>query len=130
MASVFPQLRTQEYVGSAPAVSRLAKRMSMHSSAAILVFAGMQLWGVVAMADLPGAWVLPFVALGTLLLLAIPYAKRQERRWRRLAETTLPSNALVATFRRDRSRLWRLALIVPTLWIGCFAVVAEAAPLL
>ena len=103
--------------------------MTRHASAAVVTFAGLQLAGIFALATEPGARVLPYVALAMLLLFAIPFARRLERRWRGLATSALPSVGLLSHFRRDRSRLWGLALLLPTLWIGLFAVVAEAAPL-
>lgn len=128
MASVFPQSRTHEKYGSAVAAPRLARAMTWHASTALLAFAGLQLWGVIALANMPGARILPFVALGLLILIAVPFARRLERHWRDLAASALPSSGLLMHFRRDRTRLWRLALIIPTLWLGLFAVVAEAAP--
>ncbi|MEK6542099.1 MAG: hypothetical protein AABZ45_08270 [Pseudomonadota bacterium] len=128
MASVFPHSRTQDKYGSAVAAPRLARAMTWHASAALLAFAGLQLWGVVALSNVPGARILPFVALGLLILIAVPFARRLQRRWHGLAGSALPSSGLEHIFRRDRTRLWRLALIVPTLWLGLFAVVAEAAP--
>ena len=35
--------------------------------------------------------------------------------------------ALLALFRRDRARLWRFSLLVPVLWLGGYAAMAEAA---
>lgn len=130
MASVFPHSRTQDKFGSAQAAPRLARSMTWHASAALLAFSGLQLWGVIALADVPGAPILPFVALGLLILIAIPFARRLERRWRDLAASALPSAGLVTSFRQDRSRLWRLAVLVPSLWIGTFAAVAEATTIL
>lgn len=103
--------------------------MSRHASGALLTFALLQIAGVVALSDMPGGSVLPFVALSVLLLVALPFSRMLERRWSGLASTALPSSGLMQAFRADRSRLWRLALIVPTLWIGLFAVVAEATTL-
>lgn len=109
------------------AAPRLARAMSWHASGALLLFAGIQIAGVIALADLPGGSALPFVALAMVLLIAVPFSRSLERRWSGLAGSALPSSGLVQAFRADRSRLWRLALVVPTLWIGLFAVVAEAA---
>ncbi len=94
-----------------------------------MTFALLQIAGVVALSDIPGGSALPFVALALLLLIALPFSRMLERRWSGLASTALPSTGLVQAFRADRSRLWRLAVIVPTLWIGLFAVVVEAAQL-
>lgn len=129
MASVFPHARSQNKFGSMVAAPRLARSMSWHASAAIIVFAAIQIWGVVMLSGAPGSGILPYVALALLLLAAIPFAKSQERRWKRLAETALPSTALEQRFRRDRSRLWMTALLIPTVWIGTFAAAARAAPL-
>jgi hypothetical protein len=103
--------------------------MSRHASGALLTFALLQIAGVVALSDMPGGSALPFVALATVVLVALPFSRMLERRWSALASTALPSSGLMQAFRADRSRLWRLALIVPTLWIGVFAVVAEASTL-
>jgi hypothetical protein len=99
------------------------------ASGAVVTFAALQIFGVVAFAGLPGGGWLPLVALGLLLLIAIPFARHLDRRWSRLSDTALPSPGLMHSFRRDRARLWRLACIVPTLWLGLFAVMAEAATL-
>ena len=129
MATVFPLSRTHDKYGSAVAAPRLARSMTRHASAAVVAFAALQLAGIFVLSREPGANILPYVALAMLLLFAIPFARRMERRWRGLAHSALPSVGLLSRFRRDRSRLWGFALMLPTLWIGLFAVVAEAAPL-
>ncbi len=101
--------------------------MSLHASGALIVFAMLQVAGVVAFAGLPGGALLPFLALLLLVVAAIPHARRMERRWSRLSDTALPSQALIARFRRDRAALWRLALLAPALWLGLFAGIAQAA---
>lgn len=100
--------------------------MSRHSSGALLAFAAVQVWGVVALSNLAGGRLSPIVALAILLLVAIPFARRLDRRWQDLGRTALPSSGLIARFRRDRTRLWMLAFAVPTLWIGAFAIAARA----
>lgn len=129
MASVFPGFRTHISFVSPHGAPRLARAMSHHASGALLTFAVLQIAGVVAFNSLPGGNWLPFIALGLLLLLAVPFSRRLERRWTHFSDTALPSPGLMVSFRRDRARLWRLACIVPTLWLGLFAVVAEAATL-
>jgi hypothetical protein len=129
MASVFPQSRTHHYHASSAAAPRLARAMSWHASGALLTFSVAQIAGVILLSDRPGGAALPFVALASLLLIALPFSRTLERRWSRLASTALPSSALVQRFRSDRGRLWQLALVVPTLWIASYAVIAEAAAL-
>lgn len=125
MASVFPQSRGYSAIQQMVGPERLAKHMSWHASAALLTFAGLQIWGVLTLIDLPHARILPFVALAILLLVAVPYSRRIERRWHAFANTALPSSGLIVRFRKDRGRLWRLAFVVPTLWIGLFALVSK-----
>lgn len=126
MASVFPQSRGSSRLVSPRGAPRLARAMSRHSSAALLTFALVQIAGVVALNSLPGGQLLPFVALALLVLLAVPFARRLDRRWQELGATALPSSGLIRRFRRDRSRLWTFALAVPVLWFASFAAVAEA----
>ncbi len=129
MASVFPQSRLHSNYASPVAAPRLARAMSWHASAALLTFAVVQVAGAIVLADIPGGSALPFVALAMLVLIALPFSRALDRRWSGLAGTALPSSGLVQAFRADRSRLWRLAIVVPIGWIGAFAMVAEAATL-
>jgi hypothetical protein len=103
--------------------------MSWHASGALLLFSLLQIAGVIALSAMPGGRVLPFVALALLILVALPYSRALERGWSRLADTALPGPGLTGRFRRDRERLWRMACIVPTAWIGLFAAAAQAAVL-
>ena len=125
MASVFPQSRSYSNSTKMVGADRLARHMSWHASGALLAFAGMQIWGVLTLINMPYGRSLPFVALAILLLVAVPFSRRIERRWHHYADSALPSSGLLISFRRDRSRLWRLALLVPTLWIGAVALVAR-----
>ncbi len=120
---------TLQFRGRLERAPTLARAMSMHASLALLTFAALQIAGVVLLANWPGGPNLPFVALGALLLLAIPFARRIERRWARLSENALPCPALHTRFRRDRRSLWRAALAVPPIWLASYAVVARAAGL-
>ena len=130
MASVFPLGRAQANWGSPDTASRLARRMSRHASAALLLFAAVQIAGIIMLIDLPGGRMLPYVALALLALGAVPYARRVEARWQDFESRALPCPGRVARFRADRSTLWRLALVVPLLWLGTYAVAAQAGTLL
>lgn len=132
MASMFDDAAhsaTLQYRGRLERAPALARAMSIHAALALLTFAALQIAGVVLLANRPGGAVLPFIALVALLLLAIPFARRIERRWRRLSDNALPCAALHTCFRRDRWNLWRAALAVPPLWLASYAVVARAAGL-
>jgi hypothetical protein len=127
MASVYPSRRVRSYSIRAQRAGSLARRMSRHSAGALLVFSIIQVWAVVTATPVAGGQWLPLIALGLLIVIAIPFARRIERRWGDLADNALPCPALVTQFRRDRARLWALALLVPALWVLSYAAVAEAA---
>lgn len=132
MASKFDdsaQRAMWQFGGRLQRAPTLARAISVHASLALLTFAALQIGGVVLLANQPGGGFLPLVALGALLLLAIPFARRIERRWARLSDNALPSPALHSHFRRDRGRLWRAAIAVPPIWLASYAVVTHAAGL-
>lgn len=125
MASVFPQSRASITMEPLVGAERLSRHMSWHASGALLTFAGLQIWGVVTLMGEPHGRVLPFAALAILLLVAVPYSRRIERRWHDFANNALPCSGLLIRFREDRARLWRLALLVPVLWLGLFAIISR-----
>lgn len=124
MASVFPGTRISPRVSPPVSASALARAMSWHASGALMLFALLQIAGLVLIDGAAGG-VLPFVALGLLLLGAMPLARGIDRRWSRLADMALPSTGLYRRFRRDRARLWQAALLVPPLWFGIAVLVTD-----
>jgi hypothetical protein len=126
MASVFPSARVHPRVTTPVSAPSLARAMSWHASGALMLFALMQIAGLFLIADAAHG-PLPFIALAFVVLGAVPYARRLERRWARLADTALPSDGLINRFRNDRARLWRLALVVPPLWLGVSVLMSETA---
>lgn len=105
----------------------MARAMSRHASGALLAFAVLQVWGMTVLGHAPGGAFIIVAAIAMLLLVAMPFARRIERHWRDLTYSALPSPGLVSRFRRDRTRLWLLALAVPPAWLGTVAVAAQAA---
>ncbi|MFM6853390.1 MAG: hypothetical protein ACKOUM_04845 [Sphingopyxis sp.] len=130
MATVFPLARTRSHPDTMRNASSMARAMSRHAAAALLLFTGLQIWAIVALNHMRYGSVLPFIALAVLFLLAVPFSRRAVRRWQMLAHTALPCAGLIQRFRRDRGRLWRLAFIVPTVWVALFAAVAKAATII
>lgn len=118
MASVFPGSRRFSSALALPSGRRLARGMSRHSSAAMLLFAVWQIWLAMSLSPLPGGTVLPWAALALLIVGAIPLTRRLERRWHRLASDALPCPGLISAYRRDRALLWSLAVVTPPLWLG------------
>jgi len=129
MATTFPLHRREypQYALVPVGVPRLARQMTLHASLAVLAFSVIQIIGVLLLHDHRGGALLPVVALASLMVIAVPFTRHIERRWANLARTALPSATLLSHFRRDRARLWRFALLVPVLWLGGYAVMAEAA---
>ena len=126
MASVFPLTRTIPTTGHANG-QRLARAMSRHVALTLLVFAAVQVWLIVAVGPVPGSRALPFLALALVAIVAIPIARRTERRWAVLARDALPCPALLRRYRRDRTRLWLWALLLPVAWVGSFLAVVRIA---
>jgi hypothetical protein len=127
MASVFPQARMMSPLLAMPSGRQLARGMSRHASAAMLLFAGWQVWLAVSLSGTPGGSALPWVALVLLVAAAIPFARRMERRWQRLTEGAFPCAGLLAAYRRDRARIWLLALAVPPMLMTATLGIANIA---
>ncbi len=124
MASTPPFRRSgQRYYAQGARPVRLARRMSVHCAAALMLFTMVQVALVLASADFVAPGVLPVVALAMLALIAIPMARATELRWARLASDALPCPALLSVYRRDRARLWFAAFAVPLAWIGATLLV-------
>jgi hypothetical protein len=129
MASVFPGSRSFSSALALPGGRQLARGMSRHIAGAMLGFALWQMWLAAAFMQAHGGAVLPWAALGLLVLFAVPLARRLERRWQRLAADALPCHGLLSRYRRDRALLWTFALLVPPVWIGMVLLAARLTPL-
>jgi hypothetical protein len=92
--------------------------MTLHSAAALVAFAALQIWLVSSAISAGAPSGLIVVALVVLLALAVPVARSTERRWYRLSRQALASWGLHARFRRDVRRLWVAALTLPFLWVS------------
>ncbi len=113
-----------------PGARRLARRMTVHIAAAIVVYAALQLWLVLGAVSGGAPRILPYVAVALLLVAVIPTARRIEARWARLSADTLPSRELSQSFRQDARRLWSAAIVLPFLWVGAFVGASAAAGVL
>ncbi len=118
MASIYQTARSVPFFDARMGASRLARGMSLHASGALLLYVAIQTWGVVSFNAMPGGQILPFAALALLIGGALPYFRRVERRWQSLGSTALPSRALLSHYRRERARLWTLALVAPVTWLA------------
>lgn len=121
MASTFGKRLWERPVRRVPAARSLGRRMSWHAAAALLSFAILQIWLVSSAIGNGAPAALTIIALALLIGLALPIARKVERRWYHLSREALASWGLHARFRRDVARLWLGALTLPALWIG-FAI--------
>lgn len=118
MASSYSSRRVMRSANFTARADSLGHRMTRHIAAALVVFAVAQIWLVSAAIDAGAPRMLSAIALTALVALAIPFARRTERRWHQLAQEALPSPALSSRFHRDVRRLWLLALGLPACWVG------------
>ncbi|WP_447760837.1 hypothetical protein [Sphingopyxis panaciterrae] len=118
MASAFGPRLFRRSPSSVPAARSLGRRMTVHSAAALIAFAVLQIWLVSSAVAAGAPSGLIVVALIVLLALAVPVARSVERRWYRLSRQALASWGLHARFRRDVRRLWVAALTLPFLWVS------------
>lgn len=124
MASSYPPRRVLRSANSTASGSSLGHRMSRHIAAALLVFALAQIWLVNTAINAGASPLISIVELVALVALAIPFARRTERRWHHYGQEALPSPALSRQFRDDVRRLWLLAVMLPALWIGASMIAA------
>jgi hypothetical protein len=127
MASVFPGTKSVSNPLALPSGRALARGMSRHASVAMLVFALWQVWLALRFADSAGGGALPWVSLVLLMIGAIPFARHMERRWQRLTQDSFPCPGLVAAYRRDRRRLWLLAISAPVIALGATIMIGTLA---
>lgn len=118
MATTFEPRLWNRATASVPPARSLGRRMTFHAATALLAFAALQIWLVLSAVDKGAPSALIFVALATLLVLAIPITRKFERHWHRLSREALASWGLHARFRRDVRRLWVIALTLPFLWVS------------
>lgn len=127
MATRFTSRQRAFPPGNLPDARKLSRRMTLHVAAALIVYAGIQLWLVVSAVSDGANRVLPYVAVGLILFAVVPLARRIEQRWARMAENTLPSRELCKSFRGEALRLWIGAIVLPFLWVGAFVGASAAA---
>ncbi len=129
MASVFPTKTGSLHALALPTGRRLARGMSRHTSAAMILFAVWQTWLAANFVHVPGGAALPWAALALLTVGAIPLARRLERRWYQLAAEAFPCPGLIGAYRRDRALVWGMAVAAPPLWLS-FAWLLSRTPAL
>ena len=127
MATRFTSRQSAFPPGGLPDARALSRRMTWHVAAALIVYAGLQLWLVIGAVSDGATRVLPYVAVGLVLVAVVPLARRIEQRWARLAQTALPSRQLSRSYRLEALRLWVAAIVLPFIWVGAFVGASAAA---
>ncbi len=127
MATRFTSRQRAFPPGNLPDARSLSRKMTLHVAAALIVYAGLQLWLVLGAVSGGATRFLPYVAIGLILVAVVPLARRIEQRWARMAQDTLPSRELCKSFRNEALRLWVGAVALPFLWVGAFVGASSAA---
>jgi hypothetical protein len=127
MATRFTSRSSAYPPGDQPDARALSRRMTWHVAAAMIVYAALQLWLVIGAVAGGGSRVLPYVAVGLVLVAAVPLARMIEQRWARLARTAPPSRQLSRRYRLEALRLWVAAIVLPFVWVGAFVGAGAAA---
>jgi hypothetical protein len=112
MASMFPVLRTT--AGSSKSWHR---RMSNNLAAALVTFAGLQIFVISAVVATGATTLLYHIGIAILIAAVIPAARNIERRWETLSQSDLSHHGLAVRFRMDQLKLWTGALLLPLGWI-------------
>ena len=123
-ATALPQL------SGIPHAGKLARQMTIHIAAAVVVYALVQLWLVIGAVAEGGSRFLPHIGVGLMLIAVVPAARRIERRWADLANSALASRELCQSYRHDAARVWAGAIILPFVWVGAFMGASAAAGVL
>ncbi|NBC37061.1 hypothetical protein GTZ99_10885 [Novosphingobium sp. FSY-8] len=100
-------------------------RMSDHIAYALLVYTGLQIFVTIGALRAEGPSLLPYLALVILVAGIIPACRGFERRWQDMgqAQDDAQAHATLATrFRRDCLMLWAMAIGLPFVITGLFAL--------
>lgn len=100
------------------------KRMSDNIAYALLTYTGLQIFMTMGALEAHNTSLLPYFALVLLVGAIIPACRWFERRWNRLDDAHAADPNLAAAFKRDRRRLWLLAIGLPFLITGLFKALA------
>ena len=112
MASIFPASGA-----SVRASQCWLRKMSNNLAAALVTFAGLQIFVISSVVATGATTLLYHVGIAVLIAAAIPAARSLERRWEALSQSNLPHQGLAVRFRRDQVKLWMCTLLLPMMWI-------------
>lgn len=113
MASILGTMRISERTSG----KGWYQRMSNNLAAALVTFAGLQIFVISAIVATGATTLLYHIGIAILIVAVIPAARNLERRWEVLSQSDLPANGLAVRFRMDQLKLWAATLLLPLGWI-------------
>ena len=106
-----------------PGGVRWDKKMSNNCAFALLTYTLLQIFFVMGAIETEGMSVAPYFGLVVLVAIIIPFCRKYERRWVKMADRGLSEQSLAAKFRKDQVILWGLALILPFVFVALFKAI-------
>ena len=103
---------------------RWDKKMSNNCAFALLTYTLLQIFFVMGAIETRGMSIAPYFGLVLLVAIIIPFCRKYEQRWLKMAERGLTEQSLAAKFRKDQLILWGLALTLPFLFVALFKGIA------
>lgn len=93
------------------------RSMSNNLAAALVVYAGLQIFVISAIVATGATSLLYHLGIAVLIAAIVPAARSMERRWEQLPQYALPRQVIADRFRMDLLRLWGTVLLLPFVWI-------------
>lgn len=112
MASMFPVSRAANISSKS-----WRRRMSNNLAAALVTFAGLQIFVISAVVAIGATTLLYHIGIAILIAAVIPAARNLDRRWEALSQSDLSNQGLAVRFRMDQLKLWTATLLLPLGWI-------------
>jgi len=104
---------------------RWDKKMSNNCAFALLTYTLLQIFFVMGAIETRGMSIAPYFGLVVLVAIIIPFCRKYEQRWQKMADRGLTEQSLAAKFRKDQIILWTLALILPFVFVALFKAVGS-----
>lgn len=101
------------------------KKMSNNCAGALLVYTMLQIFVVISFIETKGMSIAPYFGLVLLVAIIIPFCRKYEKRWEKLATSNIPDTNMALRYRRDQITLWILALGLPFVFIGLISLGAQ-----
>ena len=94
------------------------RKISDHVAYALLGYTALQIVVTMGALENDGESILPYFALVLLVAAIIPGARMFEQRWEKLTDDEAADPALAPEFKRDRLKIWAVAIALPFIVTG------------